>query len=344
MNCDMNLDVKCNVKCDMNCDVNCDVMRNVNCDSQKCELRKSKPAHVRITYDLFVNSMRKECLAACRRGQLTNVKRYFTLYRDIVGDYSDYCFQCAVESDKFLVAQWLMDNCTVSVSTLCFCFQLMCRMRSMTGSFNKFFSKCLVSKLRKDDFVSVLKTGLMVGIQLNKQKLVFELCAHLYEADQNVDLQSELLAACVCEGSSYNVVETLLRTVCGRMNVETLHECVQVSLRYDDFRLYTLIATYQPEGYGVMTYREFELNRAHLNVYDACTGCFQGDCCICMENGEMMRLRCDHGFHMKCLMTWYLKSNSCPLCRAAIVDECAEREDEEDSEEEGDSEDLDYIF
>jgi hypothetical protein len=47
------------------------------------------------------------------------------------------------------------------------------------------------------------------------------------------------------------------------------------------------------------------------------------DCSICLDcvDDKIIILRnCKHQFHYNCLKTWYLKSNTCPLCRQSIKD------------------------
>jgi len=48
-------------------------------------------------------------------------------------------------------------------------------------------------------------------------------------------------------------------------------------------------------------------------------GCGADQCSICMatyENDrECQHLPCDHKFHVKCFKKWYVRKNTCPLCR-----------------------------
>ena len=47
------------------------------------------------------------------------------------------------------------------------------------------------------------------------------------------------------------------------------------------------------------------------------------DCPICLDviDDKLIRLvGCNHTFHHSCINTWYLKSNTCPLCRKNIKD------------------------
>ena len=42
-------------------------------------------------------------------------------------------------------------------------------------------------------------------------------------------------------------------------------------------------------------------------------------CCVCLEEmkvgEEIVRLKCGHHFHKKCILPWLKKNNSCPICR-----------------------------
>lgn len=42
------------------------------------------------------------------------------------------------------------------------------------------------------------------------------------------------------------------------------------------------------------------------------------DCCICLQkliSQPSARTNCMHNFHTKCLQTWYMRADECPLCR-----------------------------
>ena len=46
------------------------------------------------------------------------------------------------------------------------------------------------------------------------------------------------------------------------------------------------------------------------------------ECSICLEDIEFKfkkTLKCEHVFHKKCLYPWYIRSESCPLCRTPIT-------------------------
>ena len=47
------------------------------------------------------------------------------------------------------------------------------------------------------------------------------------------------------------------------------------------------------------------------------------DCCICLdkfdENGKSIVLKCNHRFHTNCIINWFEKELTCPLCRRNTV-------------------------
>nr|XP_048325900.1 RING-H2 finger protein ATL52-like [Ziziphus jujuba var. spinosa] len=49
-----------------------------------------------------------------------------------------------------------------------------------------------------------------------------------------------------------------------------------------------------------------------------------GSCCICLEEMRgwkvLFGLPCKHVFHEDCILQWFHKSNSCPLCRTPLED------------------------
>lgn len=48
--------------------------------------------------------------------------------------------------------------------------------------------------------------------------------------------------------------------------------------------------------------------------------CTTSECSICMSSSDdTVILPCNHTFHMGCISRWYMRSNSCPNCRAPIV-------------------------
>ncbi len=52
-----------------------------------------------------------------------------------------------------------------------------------------------------------------------------------------------------------------------------------------------------------------------------CSRHLKQKCSICWDNvpstnsGHHKRLRCGHSFHMKCILTWFIQSDCCPVCR-----------------------------
>lgn len=47
------------------------------------------------------------------------------------------------------------------------------------------------------------------------------------------------------------------------------------------------------------------------------------ECSICLKAIRRTKdtLDCNHVFHRRCIDYWYQRSNSCPICRAPIVEE-----------------------
>ena len=47
------------------------------------------------------------------------------------------------------------------------------------------------------------------------------------------------------------------------------------------------------------------------------------DCTICLEefnnDEEIIKLKCNHLFHLKCIDDWIKKNQSCPLCRVNLL-------------------------
>lgn len=41
-------------------------------------------------------------------------------------------------------------------------------------------------------------------------------------------------------------------------------------------------------------------------------------CSICLEDGYMVKLSCDHFFHKHCINKWLHHKNTCPLCRQKV--------------------------
>ena len=44
------------------------------------------------------------------------------------------------------------------------------------------------------------------------------------------------------------------------------------------------------------------------------------ECVICLKNNKKFYKlkRCNHSFHKKCIIQWFEKSLSCPICRTRI--------------------------
>lgn len=53
----------------------------------------------------------------------------------------------------------------------------------------------------------------------------------------------------------------------------------------------------------------------HVKNEDPCPICFEA-----IHKNEM-KLPCNHSFHRKCIMTWYVESDVCPVCRETQDDE-----------------------
>jgi hypothetical protein len=58
------------------------------------------------------------------------------------------------------------------------------------------------------------------------------------------------------------------------------------------------------------------------------------DCSICLDaiGNSYTQLSCSHQFHLKCIVNWLSKKDSCPCCRGATVEtETIERTPEDDN-------------
>ncbi|CAB4301520.1 unnamed protein product [Prunus armeniaca] len=56
------------------------------------------------------------------------------------------------------------------------------------------------------------------------------------------------------------------------------------------------------------------------------------DCPICLgefQDGQKVRLlpKCNHGFHVRCIDTWFLSHSSCPTCRHSLLEQPAAASD-----------------
>ena len=51
------------------------------------------------------------------------------------------------------------------------------------------------------------------------------------------------------------------------------------------------------------------------------------DCCICYSEIPKARttLECGHSFCTKCILTWFQRNNTCPMCRAAVPEATGQR-------------------
>ena len=51
------------------------------------------------------------------------------------------------------------------------------------------------------------------------------------------------------------------------------------------------------------------------------------DCCICYSEIPNARttLECGHSFCTKCILTWFQRNNSCPMCRAMVPEAAGQR-------------------
>jgi len=66
-------------------------------------------------------------------------------------------------------------------------------------------------------------------------------------------------------------------------------------------------------------------------------------CHICLEPLSIdKKLRCGHTFCRRCIVSWYLKENTCPMCRQNIKDKDLERERKKSNAEE--SSDPDFFL
>ena len=45
------------------------------------------------------------------------------------------------------------------------------------------------------------------------------------------------------------------------------------------------------------------------------------ECCICFEKmtTQTIEFECKHKFHEKCILEWFTKSSTCPICLTVII-------------------------
>lgn len=43
-----------------------------------------------------------------------------------------------------------------------------------------------------------------------------------------------------------------------------------------------------------------------------------GECPICIEEGELVTLNCNHTFHEHCIKKWLVVNSTCPMCRTQV--------------------------
>ena len=61
---------------------------------------------------------------------------------------------------------------------------------------------------------------------------------------------------------------------------------------------------------------------AFLNTFKVGEDMLSENCVICKEKYKeeefVIKLKCNHIFHKKCLLKWFEKDNTCPLCRGLV--------------------------
>jgi len=55
--------------------------------------------------------------------------------------------------------------------------------------------------------------------------------------------------------------------------------------------------------------------KQHISEENECT-----ICCSSFENTGVYTAKCGHKFHLECIVTWYSKNTTCPLCRADDIE------------------------
>lgn len=72
----------------------------------------------------------------------------------------------------------------------------------------------------------------------------------------------------------------------------------------------------------------------------------KGECTICIDEvkvgDEAVVLPCKHWFHEQCVVLWLKQHNTCPICRAAIDGEAADRSDSMPNSQPGPSRDSSH--
>ena len=94
----------------------------------------------------------------------------------------------------------------------------------------------------------------------------------------------------------------------------------------------TLFTQLYPEGLALKTRRkkqptmvtvvDIPAEEPQANVEEE-----KEDCCICYSEIPKARttLECGHSFCTKCILTWFQRNNTCPMCRAAVPEATGQR-------------------
>ncbi|KAM1406909.1 hypothetical protein ACFXTH_001532 [Malus domestica] len=74
--------------------------------------------------------------------------------------------------------------------------------------------------------------------------------------------------------------------------------------------------------------RKRTLRQIPVVVYGTGQNIPSTDCPICLgefTDGQKVRLlpKCSHGFHVRCIDTWFLSHSSCPICRHSLLEQPA---------------------
>ena len=62
----------------------------------------------------------------------------------------------------------------------------------------------------------------------------------------------------------------------------------------------------------------FEKARLHARHLVNVSTVGSGQCCICLDEGEMRLFDCGHTMHTECALQWFETSCTCPTCRSQI--------------------------